>query len=889
MKKIVSCVMLALILINTLTIAFSIQTARAEPAIIIVPDDYLTIQEAVVAASPGDNIVVNPGVYHENVFIYKPLTIKSASENPTDTIIEAENPEFSVFSIEMSDYVSISGFTIKGATGWAGISLLSASNCSISNNIILNNDVGIELSGVMFDSYIIGFSENNTITDNKIYANTLGIILYGGCDNNKIYHNNFIDNDEQAYVIHPIANTLWDDGYPSGGNYWSDYTGVDYYSGPNQDVLGSDGIGDTPYIIDDYNIDHYPLMKPWTPARPIQTWSFDSDFQYNLDDNYETVEGTGHLSGSATLSDGTLSIEGQATLTGPLPSAIPEVYIIATDGQDKELTKKIVDLTYFSYWQIGPNTYGFSGTIPDAPQPINNGHYEVSALITYNSQKYQFFINTNSLINSHYLPLTTLPTLPVYIPTTIRVLMDDGSITTTNLEEYLKGVVCAEMGPEWVKTKFGLNDDQALEALKAQAIAARTYAVAKVLGILPKCKNCKGTDANVCTKACCQRWSIQTHPLSDRAVSDTCNMVITYQGKIIKALYFAHCDGKTRNNEDVWGGKPLPYLRSVKCDCGQTVLDGHGVGMCQWGAIHIAKEGYKYEQILEHYYTNVKIVLGTHAESLTMAVIHSSAELRVYDSKGHITGIVNGVVKEEIPNSSYDQIHDAVIIVSPIEPYCYEVAGEDEETYSLTITIIKGTETSAFAADDIHIRANAIHRYTIDWDALSSGGEGVTVMVDSDGDGVFEQSFTTGNMLTGDEFVLKTETTVDFDPDSLNLYSRGMWVTAYIEFPEGYDVADINVSSILLNGTVPVDPHAPWAIGDYDGDGVQDLMVKFNREQLRDYILANVNMTQLIEERFMKVTLNITGKLSDGTAFQGTTTITIILPKSRCGRLTQLI
>jgi hypothetical protein len=56
----------------------------------------------------------------------------------------------------------------------------------------------------------------------------------------------------------------WDNGYASGGNYWSDYCGVDIYTGPYQNVAGSDGIGDTPYIIDANNIDHYPLMNPYS-------------------------------------------------------------------------------------------------------------------------------------------------------------------------------------------------------------------------------------------------------------------------------------------------------------------------------------------------------------------------------------------------------------------------------------------------------------------------------------------------------------------------------------------------------------------------------------------------------------------------------------------------
>jgi hypothetical protein len=65
------------------------------------------------------------------------------------------------------------------------------------------------------------------------------------------------------------ATNTWDNGYPSGGNYWSDYTGSDAKSGPNQDQSGSDGIGDTPRVIDFYNKDNYPLMEPWGPDNSV--------------------------------------------------------------------------------------------------------------------------------------------------------------------------------------------------------------------------------------------------------------------------------------------------------------------------------------------------------------------------------------------------------------------------------------------------------------------------------------------------------------------------------------------------------------------------------------------------------------------------------------------
>jgi len=127
----------------------------------------------------------------------------------------------------------------------------------------------------------------------------------------------------------------------------------------------------------------------------------------------------------------------------------------------------------------------------------------------------------------------------------------------------------------------------------------------------------------------------------------------------------------------------------------------------------------------------------------------------------------------------------------------------------------------------------------------------------------------------------KLTATVDICPKALNLRSRGRWITSYIELPEGYNVEDINVSTIMLNGTIPVESR-PIAIGDYDEDGIPDLMVKFDRARVISYIFDNIGIVQLLEERFMTVTLTIAGKLYDGIQFQGSDTLRIIMPMPRC-------
>jgi parallel beta-helix repeat protein len=148
---------------------------------------------------------------------------------------------------------------------WGGVSLSNSfNNTFFGNNITHHFTVGISLSdssnNIINDNNITNTplfgvalydSTNNTVTDNNIKANYYGIKLSDSADT-IIYHNNFIDNSVQTSV--ESSNCLWDDGFPSGGNYWSDYNGTD---------ADGDSIGDTPYVIDENNQDNYPLMKPF--------------------------------------------------------------------------------------------------------------------------------------------------------------------------------------------------------------------------------------------------------------------------------------------------------------------------------------------------------------------------------------------------------------------------------------------------------------------------------------------------------------------------------------------------------------------------------------------------------------------------------------------------
>jgi parallel beta-helix repeat protein len=141
------------------------------------------------------------------------------------------------------------------ANNWFGIGVYYSSGNSFDGNNITGNYDGIGL----YDS------SNNVLLANKIVANThYGLGLYGS-SSNLMLHNNFENNARQIFTEYYI--NAWDNGYPNGGNFWSDFLGVDFFSGPYQNVSDADNIGDTPYVLDDNNKDRYPLMKPFGEVR----------------------------------------------------------------------------------------------------------------------------------------------------------------------------------------------------------------------------------------------------------------------------------------------------------------------------------------------------------------------------------------------------------------------------------------------------------------------------------------------------------------------------------------------------------------------------------------------------------------------------------------------
>ena len=306
MKKTTLALLIALCLFSLTLKNYEI-SVKASPTTWIVDDDgsgnFTSIQEAINAANPGDTIFVHNGTYYENLVINKSITL--VGENRDHTIINgskidnvvlirASNVTVKYFTITMGwgAYYG-SGIQVESVSGTVicdnnindslrGISVYYSVNTNVSNNfingsyfdgiylrsssnnIISNNTVSSNKYGITFDSsdgnivsgnviyrndfngIILFYSKNNVFCNNIINKNNNGITLILSSTGNILYRNNFYSNKQQVYTD---SINAWD--YDGEGNYWSDYGGCD---------LVEDGIGDSPYVIDDNNRDNFPLM-----------------------------------------------------------------------------------------------------------------------------------------------------------------------------------------------------------------------------------------------------------------------------------------------------------------------------------------------------------------------------------------------------------------------------------------------------------------------------------------------------------------------------------------------------------------------------------------------------------------------------------------------------
>jgi parallel beta-helix repeat protein len=278
---------------------------------------------------------------------------------------------------------SVTHCTIAGTN--YGISLFSSSSNSISYNTLTNNNRGIHLKTATF----------NTLSANEIVDNVGGMFFFDSTQNivsgnilqgntayglglstssfNSITGNRFLNNGENdGYQVYDAALTnsslsyssnSWSVSYPAGGNYWSDYTGTDVKSGVDQTESGSDGIGDTPYVIYANIQDDYPRILEGTliisVSSPENKTYSENSVTLTVDVNDETSVVGYSLDGEETI-----TISGTTTLSN-LYEGSHELTVFAKNTEGQESSQTV-------YFTVSDG---------DSQTPINDGHPEDLDLI----------------------------------------------------------------------------------------------------------------------------------------------------------------------------------------------------------------------------------------------------------------------------------------------------------------------------------------------------------------------------------------------------------------------------------------------------------------------------------------------------------------------------
>lgn len=332
---------------------------QANAAVITVNDNgdgnYLSIQEAVRNAQNGDTILVSPGVYRENIKVDKELTILSnytlSGSQANRTYVIGAMPDNAVFNISAGN-VTINGFHIAGGPsgtdmyGNAGFYLESVRNCSLSNNTLILNDLGIVLrnsrgnylkgnlvslgskgitlesseENVLSDNLVVSNDQgvslnnsfNNTLVNNTAGSNEIGVFLkmsqgnklaynliltnkygiYGqAAGSNILTGNNLYLNDIGVHLSDSSNNSLYGNEFinsvnavDEGKNIWNSSSTGNFWSNHERTDADGNGIVDTPCVINQTagNADNMPLVNRLSSGNGSQTPSIKGNILLTL-------------------------------------------------------------------------------------------------------------------------------------------------------------------------------------------------------------------------------------------------------------------------------------------------------------------------------------------------------------------------------------------------------------------------------------------------------------------------------------------------------------------------------------------------------------------------------------------------------------------------------
>ena len=808
-----------------------------------------------------ENYITNNSVGIELIFLsnHNVISRNNITKNKYGIFLQSESSDNTLsanhmpanwnngISVYYSSNNTVSRNNITGNTQW-GIELYYSSSNTLCGNNLKDNDGGIYLAN----------SPNNTVSGNNIVSNNWGIPIQSwgqaSSSDNLIYHNNFIENALQAQEWNPPSINVWDDGYPSGGNYWSDYE--ENY--PDATEIDDSGIWDTPYVIDENNQDNYPLVNPWTPAPPEEPDDF-ADMGNVTDEASHNLIGWGAAQGPPENPH--ISPSGDRTKRYQLLRGDNSVDLMVGEaGVPYFLTAEVEDGYCTDNFEIYVNgegpIYEYTGkNVGTGPVTVVSHQVLVPAEYITARRVTITFRNTATddcgLAAVYNVGLTPTP------PPKFRI--GDWARTTANLNvregpglgytiidtmsegilgqivggpveadgfvwwdvDYAVGVrgwsvqnwlqLTEERVPTVDDPEVNYNPDgtpnfydDPIQIILARAIFGEARNGNEEEGI--------AVGWVIRNRVENPRWGEYYHdailqpgqfssfnpndpnyplilnPLSGSPVDDEAwYECYEIAGRILNDEVPDPTDEATHffspiSQEPPHGPYPVPgtskvayYAYWAEPKDGWEILKDD---LTYYVTIKNELEWKPLEGIRNWYFMFYRpYILRVRAE------MRSPAEFRVYDSQRRVTGLVNGTVVTEIPESVY--FENTVTIFFPNDTYQYVVAGTTEGLYGLTVTAVTRQENITFTAIDIPTSPNATHQYSVDLDALSQDEEGVTIQIDYDGDGIFEHTFISDGELNESEYVhaeltyleafttnLPEEVFITDDPDEFDEFKK---------------------------------------------------------------------------------------------------------------------
>ncbi len=274
----------AVIILVCLVIGFCVPTAGAQDQDNITITTDGTVIPSTAAIQQETGIYTLTGDFQGSILIEKSGIVLNGAGH---SVYSSERSQYGVRLLNVAN-VTIKNMTVKGADfGYIrGVELVDCTDCTIINSNITDVWSFLGLNGILYVGVYVSGGGSNTITKNSLVNNSLGMYFLNSIDNvvtensidyvshsvnshpsgiafdnasgNAIYHNNFrAEVGGQANTYKSSNN--WDDGYPSGGNFWSDYRSR-YL---NATVIDDSGAGNVAYVVGDQNVDNYPLMEPF--------------------------------------------------------------------------------------------------------------------------------------------------------------------------------------------------------------------------------------------------------------------------------------------------------------------------------------------------------------------------------------------------------------------------------------------------------------------------------------------------------------------------------------------------------------------------------------------------------------------------------------------------